>query len=48
MRISLADIKEKAAPVARGMGLLILSVITFVVALWVVMTAVRIIIPPVG
>ncbi len=45
MRTSLADIKSKAMPALRGMALLILAIITFIVALWVLMALVRVILP---
>ena len=45
MRITLADIKEKAVPAMSGMGLLILAIVSFIVALWVLMAIVRVLIP---
>lgn len=41
MRITFTDIKEKAAPAVSGMGLLILAIVSFIVALWVLMAIMR-------
>lgn len=45
MRIPLADIKEKAKPAISGMALLLLGIVSFIVAMWVLMVIVRVIIP---
>ena len=45
MRISLANIKEKVRPTAAGMALLLLGIVSFIVAMWVLMAIVRVIVP---
>ncbi|WP_165062899.1 MULTISPECIES: hypothetical protein [unclassified Adlercreutzia] len=45
MHNSFADIREKAAPALRGMGMLILALFSFIVALWILMAVVRVLVP---
>lgn len=45
MRRSLADIEGRWAPALRGMAVIMLSLVSFMVALWVLMAIVRVLVP---
>lgn len=45
MRDSLIDMKDRFWAAVRGMAMLALSLISFIVALWVLMALVRLLIP---
>ncbi len=45
MRRTLADIEGRWAPPVRGVAIIMLSLVSFIVALWVLMTIVRVLVP---